>query len=223
MDRQALQLRLLLVLLPLLASLPLHAQDLAGFQDQDTCQSAIDAEIARGAKRIEIVENPVRKDFFGTVEFERMNNGTPAIIIYLCEGTKASGGRVISRLVHMVRHSELAARAEYERQKLAVEATFGPPCWDPSTPCDAQRDKLRQLGKTEATLSPVTVWRPAPRIFIDVNWGSAAAKDAARASRWNVGVLTHRRSILGTTDPQALSLLRMTTCQDDDPIGESSK
>src|SRR5262249_30433445 len=63
-----------------LLAIPVHGQGTVGYGVQETCKDAIAAESARGSALIEPAgpPNPVMKDFYGIIEFERTFNGAPA-------------------------------------------------------------------------------------------------------------------------------------------------
>jgi hypothetical protein len=221
--RFAVQWQLLLpISVSILLVLPAHAQDVVGYSAKDTCKGAIDAEIARGSKLIEPPgpPNPVMKDFYGTVEFERTYHGTPAKVIYLCQGTKVSGGSIFAQLIHIGRGSAAAARSEFEQQKQWVEASLGTPCWDPTRLSDAQRAKLRAAGKPAETLGPMTIWKSGQNNFTDVSWISVPN---ATPPKWDVIVSTHGPADFSHAGEPFLSLYRMSTCERPDPARTSPR
>ena len=143
-----------------------HANELLGFNPETTCKSTLDAEVTNGAKLREppFPPNPVMKDFFGTIEFTRFHQGTMATIIYLCQGTKVSGGTVVAQIIQILRASEDDARREYDRQKQLLIAQLGPPCWDPSTLDEQSREQSPSHGHS------LTTWRNGAGLYTDIHW-----------------------------------------------------
>ena len=170
--------RISLALLLLVAAVSAHAQDLPGYGDGDTCKSVIDAEIAQGSKIKEPLSNPVKQDFYGTVTFKRAFNGTPATVIYLCQGPKASGGSVVAQLIYIASEDERRVRREFMRQKALLLARLGPPC--------------REL----AGVHPHVTWRLRRGLFADLGWSKAATSEP----QWNVVIQTiptNKPSVIG--------------------------
>lgn len=174
--------RIWLALSLLLASAAsVHAQDLPGYDPQATCKSILDAETARGSTLIEPPPNPVMKDFYGTLRFERPFNGVPATVIYLCQGTKASGGSIVAELIYIEREDESHVRREFARQKALFRARLGPAC--------------RELTGGH----PHVTWKIRPGLFADLGW----AKSASLEPKWNVvisTIQTKKPSVIGCPD-----------------------
>jgi hypothetical protein len=204
--------RSLLVSLSILFALPTVGHDVVGYGAKATCQSAIDAEIAQGSELIESpgLANPVMKDFFGTIEFERTYNGTPAKIIYLCQGTKASGGSIVAQLIYIDRASERAARSEFARQKQWLEARLGAPCWDPTRLSDPQRALLPVGEKPEDVLGPRTIWKVGPNIFTEISWHDLPN---ATPAKWQVLIHTHGPGDISKAAEPFLTLYRKSRCK----------
>jgi hypothetical protein len=203
---------LLSVSVSMLLALPANGQDDVGYGVKETCKDAIDAESARGSALIEPPgpPNPVMKDFYGAIEFERTFNGAPAKIIYLCEGTKVSGGSIVAQLIYIDRGSENEARAEFAKQKQWLEMTLVAPCWDPSRLSESQQALLSPGKRPEEVLGPRTIWRAAPRIYTDISWNYV--RNAAPA-RWQVLIHSHGPGDMSRTGEPFLTLYRMSSCE----------
>jgi len=120
-------------MLPFL-SLSLQAADAPGFPQGTTCKAAITAELARGSVLQSKPEpkEPAMKSFYGTQVFQTRINGSAANIIYMCSGTKDSGGKVNAQLIYINFESEADAQAEYLWQRERLGEQLGKPCWDPN-------------------------------------------------------------------------------------------
>lgn len=117
-----------LALLLLAAAASAKAQDDPGLGVHETCKSAIDNEIVRGSKMKDPVSNPLMKDFYGNVIFYGTFNDRPAMIVYVCTGTKASGGWVGSRLIYIEGRNEGEVQREFARERGLLQARLGLPC-----------------------------------------------------------------------------------------------
>jgi hypothetical protein len=195
-----------------IASLPAHGEDLVGYNAKETCKSAIEAETVRGSRLIESPgpPNPVTKDFYGTIVFERVHHGDTVKVVYLCHGTKVSGGSIVAQLIYVDRWSEDAARSKFEEEKQSLQDRFGAPCWDTSRLNNAQREALRTQGKREQQLSPRTIWNSGPGILIDLSWDAAPN---ATPAKWTIVVHTHAPYDLSMVAEPFASLYRLSTCQ----------
>jgi len=157
-------------LAPLLVAVvaSVHAQNLPGFRANETCKTAIDAEIGRGSKMKEPPSNPVMKDFYGTVTFNGTFNGMAATIIYLCSGTKASGGLVGSQLIYIERPNQNEVSREFARQRDLLQAQLGSPC--------------REFADSH----PRVVWKRDPGFFTLLNWSPGGGPEP----KWSVIIQT---------------------------------
>jgi hypothetical protein len=126
------------------------------------------------------------KDWYGTSSFRRDYAGIPATVIYLCEGSKASGGEIKGQLIYLAFESETDVQREFERQKQLLEQRLGPPCWDPARLNQRQQAFLSSTGqKLELRPGAPITWRLESGVFTDLSWGKWHTGET-----WNVVIST---------------------------------
>jgi hypothetical protein len=99
------------------------------------------------------------KDFYGTVTFKGTFNGMPATIIYLCSGTRASGGLVTDQLIYIESHDESAVTREFSRQRDLLKSRLGSPC--------------REVTDGH----PRVVWKRDPGFFTLLKWSPGGGSE----------------------------------------------
>jgi len=139
-----------------------QAQDAVGFGPQDTCQGALEAELAKGATRHETP--PAANNLFGNLVFYRTHNGVPARVIYLCNGVKPTGGPIFSQIITIERSSEHDAQSEFKRQVEFLRHQLGEPCWNGTNLTTEQRASIPE-GFTHRIY-----WRDRSWAVTDIGW-----------------------------------------------------
>jgi len=191
--------RHLLMLIFSVTALPALAIDEVGFPEYATCQSAIEAELANGAELQSkpVPSEPELRELYGAQQFKRLHNGTPATVIYLCNGTRATGGTVAMQLIYLYFQSEAAAREEFSRQRLLLDQQLGKPCWDP---VDAKLEKV----------SPRTIWTVRDGIQTDVSWSKVVNKQPLH---WIVLIGTHGLNSMRHASEPIRTAYASSSCQ----------
>jgi hypothetical protein len=194
-----------------------HAQDDVGFDPERACKDAVDAEVAKGARRVTYRQNsppnPWTKDLFGNPVFERTQNGVPAQVIYVCEGTKPSGGPIAAQIITMNRSSESDTLKEFRRQTEFLIRQLGDPCWDVSQLPTEERALLPLDG-----LGSQIMWKVRPQVFTNIIW---AKVPNARPEAWRIVISSHRPLDIAKATEPFRTLWSKSKCAQTDADAES--
>jgi hypothetical protein len=125
------------------------------------------------------------KDWQGDHFFNGSIGGSPAMIRYLCEGPKATGGTIKAQIIWIDHPTETLAKSEYGRQTQILETHHGKPCWDLSQPSGTQH-----LPPSDKPPRPTT-WKLYPDIWADIVISQQPNLDPAV---WRVAIMTFRLS-----------------------------
>jgi len=137
------------------------------------------------------------KAYYGAEVFEGRIDRSAATIIYMCSGTKDSGGKVDAQLIYIDFQSETEAQVEYLRQRERLDKQFGKPCWDPA------QYQVDGLG-------PRVVWTVRTGIETSITWSKVVNKQPLH---WSVMIFTHDPTDRTNTAEPFRTLFAKSSCE----------